>query len=195
MAWKSLSSWHQLSLLAVGIMVCLLGVHLVMWQSMDRSIEMLQQEVARLDLESKGLIQKIGSLNVVERDITTLRENLSSRVRQFPENIESNTFRREVVEIAKRRNVTVRLWKPEIPLSDLQHSQTSIPITVKLEGDFQGTLQFLDDLRQLAWVQSIASLVISRGQGNEDSSFIITNIAIQGLTSLGIEHVQNLLKA
>jgi Tfp pilus assembly protein PilO len=195
MVWKSLASWHQLSLLAVGMMVCLLGVHLVMWRSMDRSIEMLQQEVARLDLESRGLIQKIASLKSIERDINTLRENLSSRVRQFPENIESNTFRRDVVEIAKRRKVTVRLWKPEIPLSDLQHSQTSIPITVKLEGNFQGTLQFLDDLRRLGWVRSIASLVISRGQESEDSSFIITNVVIQGLTPLGIEHVQKLLKA
>lgn len=194
MVWKSLSSWHQLSLLAMGMIVCLLGVHLVMWQSMEQSIDMLQQEVVHQDLESKGLIQKIDSLKGIERDITILRENLSSRVRQFPENIESNTFRREVVEIAKRRNVTVRLWKSEIPLSDLQHSQTSIPITVKLEGDFQGTLQFLDDLRHLAWVQSIASLVISRGEGREDSSFIITNVAIQGLTPLGIEHVQELLK-
>ncbi len=175
--------------------MCLLCVHLVMWRSMDQSIEMLQQDVARLDLESQGLIQKIGSLKGIESDVRTLRENLSSHVSQFPEHIESNSFRRNVVEIAKRRNVTVRLWKPEVPLRDLQHSQTSIPITVKVEGDFKGTLQFLDDLRQLSWVQSIPSLVVSREQGSEDSSFIITNIAIQGLTPLGIEHVQNLPKA
>jgi Tfp pilus assembly protein PilO len=177
------------------MLVFLLGMHLVVWREMDRSIEMLQQETARLDLESQGLIQKMGTLKVLENDITQLRENLSFRVQQFPQNTKSNTFRRDVVEISKRRNVTIRLWKPEVPLMDLQDSETSIPITVKLEGDFQGTLQFLDELRRLPWVQSIASLALSSGQGSEYSPFIITNVAIRGLTPLSIEHVQNLLKA
>lgn len=193
--WRSLSIRHQLGFLVVAMLVFLLGMHLVVWREMDRSIEMLQQETARLDLESQGLIQKMDTLKVLENDITQLRENLSFRVQQFPQNIKSNTFRRDVVEISKRRNVTIRLWKPEVPLMDLQDSETSIPITVKLEGDFQGTLQFLDELRRLPWVQSIASLALSSGQGSEDSPFIITNVAIRGLTPLSIEHVQNLLKA
>lgn len=193
--WRSLSIRHQLGFLVVAMLVFLLGMHLVVWREMDRSIEMLQQETARLDLESQGLIQKMGTLKVLENDITQLRENLSFRVQQFPQNIKSNTFRRDVVEISKRRNVTIRLWKPEVPLMDLQDSETSIPITVKLEGDFQSTLQFLDELRRLPWVQSIASLALSSGQGSEDSPFIITNVAIRGLTPLSIEHVQNLLKA
>jgi len=151
--------------------------------------------MARLDQESQGLITKIGSLKALERDITELRENLSFRAQQFPENIESKTFRRDVVEIAKRRRVTVRVWKPEVPLMGLLHSETSIPITVRIEGDFQGTVQFLDELRKLPWVQGIASLVMARRQGSEDSSLIVTNIVIHGLTPLEIEHVQKLLKA
>jgi Tfp pilus assembly protein PilO len=192
---KALSIWHRLSLLGIAMLVCLLGVHIAIWQPMGQSIEVLQQEVTRLDQESQGLTQKIGSLKSVERDITELRENLSSRVQQFPEYVESKTFRRDVMDIAKRRSVTVRVWKPEAPLMGLQHSETSIPITVRVEGAFQGTVQFLDELRQLSWVQSMDSIVMTRKQGSEDSSLVITNIAIHGLTPLGIEHVQKLLKA
>ena len=193
--WKALSIWNRLGLLGVAMLVWLLGMHIGIWHTMDQSIEGLQQEVARLDQENQGLIQIIGSLKAIERDITELRENLSSRVQQFPENVDSKTFRRDVVEIAKRKSVTVRVWKPEVPLMGLQHSETSIPITVKVEGDFQGTLQFLEEFRQLSWVQSIASIVMTRREGSEDSSLIITNIAMHGLTSLELEHVQKLLKA
>lgn len=192
--WKALSIWHRFGLLGIAILVCLLGMHIVIWQPMDQSIEVLQQDVARLDQESQGLIQKIGSLKEIERETMELRKNLSSRVQQFPENIESKSIRRDVVETAKRRNVTVRVWKPEVPLMGLQHSETAIPITLKVEGDFQSTLQFLDDLCHLSWVQNIASIVMARRQGSDDSPVIITNMAIHVFTPVGIEHVQKLLK-
>jgi Tfp pilus assembly protein PilO len=193
--WKALSIWHRIGLLGVVMFVCLLLMHIIIWHPLDQSIEGLQQEVARLDQESQGLIQKIGSLKSIERDVTELRENLSTRVQQFPEKIELKTFRRDVVEITKRRNVTIRVWKPSVPLMGLQHSETSIPITLRVEGNFQGTVQFLDELRQLPWVKSIASIVMVGGQGSEDSSLITSNITIHGLTPSGIEHVQKLLKA
>jgi Tfp pilus assembly protein PilO len=165
-----------------------------MWQSMNRSLEELQQEVALLDQEGQGLIQKAASLKSIESDINVLREKLAARVQKFPEYVESKVFRRDVMEIAKRRSVTVLVWKPKGPLTGLQHSEDSIPITVRVEGSFQGTVQFLDDLRQLAWVESIPSIVLSGRPENEDSSFVITNLVMQGLTPLGIEHVHQLLK-
>ncbi len=193
--WTNLSIWHRLGLSGIVILVCLLGLHIVIWREMEQTIEMLQQEVARLDQESQGQIPKLGSLKAIEQDITELRENLSSQVQQFPEHLDAKSFRRDVVEIAKRRSVTVRVWKPGVPLTGLQHSESAIPITIRLEGDFQSTVQFLDELRQLPWIQSIGSIVMTRRQGIEGSSLVITNIGIHGLTSLGIEHVRNLLKA
>ena len=193
--WMASSIWHTLGLSLVSILVCLLVMYNLIWHGMDQSIAVLQQEVARLDQESQGVIQKIGSLKAIEVEVAELRENLFSRVKQLPEDIESKIFRRDVVEIAKRRSVTVRVWKPEVPLMDLQHSETSIPITVKVEGDFQGTVQFLDELRQLPWVQSIPSIVMAKTKGNEDSSLIITNITLHGLTPLEIKRVQNMLNA
>ena len=193
--WKALLIWHRIGILGVAAFVCLVMMHLNIWRPMNQSIEVLQLETSRLDQESRGLIQKIGSLKGLERDVAQLRKNLSSRVQQFPKNIELKSLRRDVMEIAKRGGVTVRVWKPEVPLMGLQHSETSIPITVRIEGDFQGTVKFFDELRQLSWVQSIASLVMARRQGSGDLSIIITNIAIDGLTPLGIEHVKKLLEA
>jgi len=192
--WKLLTIWHGFGLLVGVILICLLGLHLMMWQSMNRSLEELQQEVALLDQEGQGLIQKTASLKSIESDINVLREKLAARVQKFPEYIESKVFRRDVMEIAKRRSVTVLVWKPKGPLTGLQHSEDSILITVRVEGSFQGTVQFLDDLRQLAWVESIPSIVLSGRPENEDSSFVITNLVMQGLTPLGIEHVHQLLK-
>lgn len=192
--WKALSIWHRFGLLVGAILVCLLGIHFVMWQTMSQSLEELQREVAHLDQESHGLIQKTDSLKAIERDINALRENLAARVQQLPEHIESKAFRRDVMGIAKRRSVTVRVWKPEGPLTGLQHSEGSIPIAVRVEGNFQGTVQFLDDLRQLAWVESIPSIVMAGRSEKEDSSLLIMNLVMHGLTPLGIEHVQQLLK-
>lgn len=192
--WKVLSIWHRFGLLVGVMLVCLLGIHLMMWQPMSHSLEDLQREVARLDQEGHGLLQKTDSLKAIEKDINALRENLAARVRQLPEHIEIKVFRRDVMGIAERRSVTVRVWKPEGPLTGLQHSEASIPIALRVEGNFQGTVQFLDDLRQLAWVESISSIVMAGRSENEDSSLLITNLVMHGLTPLGIEHVQQLLK-
>lgn len=192
--WKALSIWHRFGLLVGVMLVSLLGIHLVMWQAMSHSLEELQREVAHLDQEGHGFLQKTDSLKAIERDINALRENLAARVQQLPEHIESKVFRRDVMGIAKRRSVTVRMWKPEGPLTGLQHSEASIQIAVRVEGNFQGTVQFLDDLRQLAWVESIPSIVMAGRSEKEDSTLLITNLVMHGLTPLGIEHVQQLLK-
>lgn len=193
--WTKSATSYRLGLTVIVILVCVLGLHMVIWRPIDHSIEVLQQEVDRLDQESQGLIQQIGSLKVLERDISALREILSSQVQQFPKDIRSETFRMDVVDIAKKRNVMVRMWKPEVPLRGLQNTETSIPITIKVEGNFSSSVQFLDELRDLLWVQSIASIVMAKKQGSEESSLVVTSIAIHGLTPLSIEHVQKLLKA
>lgn len=192
--WKLLSLWGRFGFLVGVMLVCLLGIHFVMWDTMNDSIKQLQEEVSRLDQEGRGLTQKTESLKTIEKDVNSLRDNLATRVQQFPENIESKIFRRDVIEIAKRRNVTVRVWKPEPSLTKLQHSEFSIPIVLRVEGNFQGTVQFLDDLRQLAWVERIPSIALAGKPDNEHSPLVSTNLVMHGLTPLGIEHVQQLLK-
>lgn len=193
--WTKSATSYPFGITVIVLLVCVLGLHMVIWRPIDHSIEVLQQEVDRLDQESQRLIQQIGSLKVLERDISALREILSSRVQQFPKHLGSETFRMDVVDIAKKRNVMVRMWRPEVPLRGLQNTETSIPITIKVEGNFSSSVQFLDELRDLLWVQNIASIVMAKKQGSEESSLIVTSIAIHGLTPLSIEYVQKLLKA
>jgi Tfp pilus assembly protein PilO len=192
--WKSLSLWGRFGFLVGIMLVCLLGIHFVMWDTMNNSIKQLQEEVSRLAQESRGLTKKTESLNTIEKEVNSLRDDLATRIQQFPENIESRIFRRDVIEIAKRRNVTVRVWKPERPLTELPHSEFSIPIALRVEGNFQGTVQFLDDLRQLAWVERIPSITLAGRPDNEHSPLVSTNLVMHGLTPLGIEHVQQQLK-
>lgn len=194
-AWRNLSLGYSVSLLVAGMLAFLLAMHIMVWNPMGHSIQELQQDVARLDQETQNLIQKITSMESLRHDITDLRKTLSSRVQQFPDNLDIQIFRREVVKIAKRRHVIIRVWKPETPLVSLQYSETAIPITVRVEGNFPNTVQFLDELRRLLWVKNIASLLISIKEESEGSPLIITNLGMQGFTPSGIEHLQSLIKA
>ena len=117
--WKTLSNKNRLGLLGVAVLVFLLSMHILVWQSMIQTIETLRNEVTGLEQEKNVLIPKKDSLKAMEGEITVLRERLSSRIQQFPEKLDLNNFRKEVVAIAKRTNVVVRIWKPEVPLLDL----------------------------------------------------------------------------
>src|SRR5690606_7566866 len=120
--------------------------------------------------------------------------NVLFRVQQFPEKNKTKSFRRDVMELATQRDVMVRVWKPEFPLRNPENAETAMPIAVRVEGEFKKTVQFLNDLRRLSWVQSIDSLVLSIKEGSESSPLIITNVGIQGLTPMGMDQIKVLLE-
>jgi Tfp pilus assembly protein PilO len=193
--WQFIMFRYRAGIVVVGILVFLLGMHSMIWSPLESSIQELQQDVARLDRETQNLVKKKNTLKSVEADLVELRQTLSSRFQNLPEHIELKFFRREVVKIAKRANVAVHVWKPEAPLVDLPHAETAIPITVRLEGNFPDTVQFLDELRVLPWVKAIVSLNISRKEGSGIAPLIITHLAIRGFSPSDLDHVQKLIKA
>lgn len=192
--WKTVSIEYRVSLLVVGILMFLSGMHGLMWHDMQILNEELEQETARLDKAGQVLIQNITLLQSVETDLLELRKDLSFRVQQFPEYKDTKSFRRDVVELAAQKNVTVRVWKPELPLRNLVNAETAIPIAIRVEGEFKKTVQFLNDLRRLSWVQSIGSLILSIKGGSENSPLIITNVEIHGLTPMGMDQIKELLE-
>lgn len=191
--WKTVSMEYRVCLLVVGVLMFLSGMHGLMWHDMEILNEELEQEIARLDEAGEILIQNISFLQSVETDILELRKDLSFRVQQFPEHTDTKSFRRDVVKLAVQRDVTVRVWKPELPIKNLVNDEMAIPIAVRVEGEFKMTVQFLNDLRRLSWVQSIDSLILSIKGGSENAPLIITNVRIQGLTPMGMDQIKQLL--
>ena len=193
--------WHQtpigqrLGLFGLVVLLYLLGMHTWSWKPLDQSIEVLQGEVARLQQDSQQSIQKLASFKKLEGEVTELREELLPRIQQFPANLEAQVLRRDVVKIGTRSGVTVRLWKPNSPLADTENSVTPLGITVRVEGGFHDTVQFLDDLLELSWVQGLEHMVLTRKKGSSHGSTVTTDFTIYGLTPRGLQHIKELLEA
>jgi hypothetical protein len=79
--------------------------------------------------------------------------------------------------------VTVRLWNPKQSLRDAGEAESSLVILVRVEGSFPGTVQFLDEILQLSWIQAINPLVLARKPLPVNSSRIITDFTIHGVSS------------
>jgi hypothetical protein len=65
---------------------------------------------------------------------------------------------------------------------------------VRVEGSFFGTVQFLDDLLQLSWIQTVNPLVIVRKQDAGNASLVTTDFTIKGVVSESFLQTKELLK-
>jgi len=183
-AWcLHLSIWQQWIILGLTVALFAVGMHVWVWSSLDQSIERLHEDIAEITRETQSAIQTIERLKEVKGDLTQLREKFAPHRQQFPVPVEPQSFRRDVVEIGKRAEVTVRLWNPKQSLMDSGEAESALAIVVRVEGSFHGTVQFLDDILQLSWIQAIDPLVLARKHLPADSSRVITDFTIHGLSS------------
>ena len=181
--WLHTSSWQRLIILGLTVALFAVGMQVGVWSSLNQSIERLHEDIARVTRETQVAIQKIGMFKEVEGDLTSLREKFASHRQQFPASVEPQSFRRDVVEIGKRAEVTVRLWNPKQSLMEAGEAESSLDILVRVEGSFYGTVQFLDEILQLSWIQAINPLVLARKHLPANSSRVITDFTIHGVSS------------
>ena len=181
--WLYLSIWQLLIILGLTVALFAVGMQAWVWSSLDQSIERLHEDIAGVTQETQAAIQKIGALKEVEGDLVRLREKFAPQRQPFPFPVEPQSFRRDVVEIGKRSEVTVRLWNPTQSLMDAGVAESSLTILVRVEGSFHGTVQFLDEILQLSWIQAINPLVLARKHLPANSSRVITDFTILGVSS------------
>ena len=122
--------------------------------------------------KNQDSIKSIALLSDVEQEVVILREKLSPLIQHVPLRVAPQTFRRDVVDIGKRLGVAVRLWKPKKSFMEVDPSDAPLDIVVRVEGSFYGTVQFLNELLQLSWVQTVNPLVLSRKQETKNSSTV-----------------------
>jgi Tfp pilus assembly protein PilO len=188
--WHQTPIWQRFMIFGLAMVLFVLGMHTWVWSSLDSSIVRLDQDIAHLTQKNQESINRIALLSDVEQEVAILREKLSPRIQHLPVRVAPQAFRRDVVDIGKRTGVVVRLWKPKKSLMKVDQSDVSLDIVVRVEGSFYGTVQFLNELLQLSWIQTVNPLVLVRKKETSNSSTITTDFTIDVLAVRDIQQAK-----
>jgi len=192
--WHQTPIWQRFMIFGLAIVLFILGMHTWVWSSLDSSIFRLDQDIAGLTQKNQEFIKSIALLSNVEQELAILREKLYTRIQHLPVRVAPQAFRRDVVDIAKRTGVAVLLWKPKKSLMKVDQSDVPLDIEVRLEGSFYGTAQFLNELLQLSWIQTVNPLVLVRKQETSNSSRVTTDFTIDVLAVRDIQQAKEKLE-
>ena len=188
--WHQTPIWQRFMIFGLAMVLFVLGMHTWVWSSLDSSIVRLDQDIAHLTQKNQDAIKSIALLRDVEQEVAILREKLSPRIQHLPVRVAPQAFRRDVVDIGKRTGVVVRLWKPKKSLMKVDQSDVPLDIVVRVEGSFYGTVQFLNELLQLSWIQTVNPLVLVRKKETSNSSTITTDFTIDVLAVRDIQQAK-----
>ena len=188
--WHQTPIWQRFMIFGLAMVLFVLGMHTWVWSSLDSTIVRLDQDIAHLTQKNQESINRIALLSDVEQEVAILREKLSSRIQHVPVGVVPQAFRRDVVDIGKRNGVAVRLWKPKNSFLKVDQSGVSLDIVVRVEGSFYGTVQFLYELLQLSWIQTVNPLVLVRKKETSNSSTITTDFTIDVLAVRDIQQAK-----
>ena len=192
--WNEAPTWQRFVIVGSAVVLFVLGMQSWVWSSLDHSIAMLTHDIAGLTQKNQASIKRIMSFKEVEREVALLREKFPSEIQQLPVGGEPSAVRREIVDIGKRTGVSVRLWKPQQKLVNSEQAEVVLEIIVRVEGSFYGTVQFLDELLQLPWVQTVNPLILIRKHDANSGSLVTTDFTIKGIKSHQFPQTKELLK-
>ncbi len=185
--WHQTPIWQRFVIFGLALVLFVLGMHTWVWSSLDNSIGRLDQDIAELTKKNQESIKSIALLSDVVQELAILREKMSPRIQHLPVRVAPRAFRKVVVDIGKRTGVAVRLWKPKKSLMKVDQSDIPVDIVVRVEGSFFGTVQFLNELLQLSWIQTVNPLVLVRKQETSNSPTLTTDFTIE---VLGVRDIQ-----
>jgi Tfp pilus assembly protein PilO len=179
--WDETPIWQRFLIFGMAVGLFGLGMQTWVWSSQDNSIVLLIRDIADLSTKNQEAIKTISALKDVEGEVVNLREKLLPTLQQLPGGAEPQRFRRDVVNIGKQTGVSVRLWRPQKNLLDAGQEDMSLRIIVRGEGGFHGTVQFLEKILELPWIQTINPLVLIRKPDAGNTSLVMTDFTITGL--------------
>lgn len=192
--WPHMSIGQRWVLFGLAVVLYLLGMQTWFWGPLNQSIDLLRGEVALLKQDNQQSLQKLASFKKLEGEVIELREELLPLIQQLPAKLEAKAFRKDVVTIGTRNGVTVRLWKPNEQLVETDHAEAPLVITVRVEGAFYDTLQFLNDVLEVSWVQDLENMVMTRKLGESRRTIVTTDLTLYVLTPKHLQHIQELLQ-
>ncbi len=192
--WEQTTTWQRFVIFGVMMILFIGGMQAWVWDSLDYSISKLDQDITELTQKSQESRKSIVVLQNVEQDVVALRDKLTLGFTPLPMNIGPNAYRKDVVNIAKRTRVVVHLWNPQQTFANAQELDPSLDIVVSVEGRFYDTVQFINDLLKLSWVQTVNPMKLARKQDGSDASLVKTDFTIKGVVSKEIQQTDDLLK-
>ena len=193
--WRQTPTGQKLILVGLVVVLYVVGMQTWVWSSLDQRIEGFKSDITELTRSHQESIKKISSLRHVEKEVILLREQLAPHLQQLAVKVEPQVYRRDIVNIGKRTGVVVRLWKPKRSMMASEHSESIPDIAVKVEGSFHRTVQFLDELLELSWIQTVNPLVLARKSEPNYSSTVTTDFTIHVLATRDIQEANEDLEA
>ena len=179
--WRTSPNWQRWMVLGLVMGVFGLGMYTWIWAPREHAIDLLTRDIADLDQKNQQAIKAIAELKDVEREVGMLREKLDSTFQHISVGPESLTFRRDVVTIGKQTGVSIRLWNPQKTVLKSKASDTGLTIIVRVEGSFHGTVQFLEEVLRLPWIQTVNPLMLISKPNTGNVSLVTTDFTIKGL--------------
>lgn len=191
--WFQISVSRRWTLLFVGILICLTVLNSLWWSSLGDDIDRLEAEIQQTEQESRAALLKLKALQDVDQQFLQIRHELLSRFQGFPDKVHPQNFRKDVMNLAKQVNVTLRSWKPEIMVGWDHHAPQFLEIDLRVEGGFYQAVSFLTVLEGLPWVQSISSIHVVRTARSSGEFSTAMDIKIQAMTPSVFEQIKKLL--
>ena len=192
--WNQTTAWQRFVIFGLLMILFVVGIQTWVWNSLDQSIITLDKDIAELTQKSQESRKSIVVLQNVEHDVLALREKIALGFIPLPMSIGPNAYRKDVVNIAKRTRVVVHLWNPQQTFGNAQELDPSLDIVVSVEGRFYDTVQFINDVLKLSWVQTVNPMKLARKQDGSDASLVKTDFTIKGVVSKEIQQTDDLLK-
>jgi Tfp pilus assembly protein PilO len=190
--WHATPIRQRFVICGIAIALCVLGMYVWVWSSLDRSMVIVAHELDEMNQKNQKAVRSIAALGEVERKVLLLRQEISQTVPPLSGRVEPQAFRRAVANIGKRTGVTIRLWKSQKSLMDREQPHDSLDIIVRVEGSFPGTVQFLNTLLSLSWIQTVNPLVLSRKQGTDDAAMVTTDFTIRSVGYKNFQQIKEL---
>ncbi len=193
--------WHQAPrgqrfiLLGIVFMLFILCLQNFVWSPLEASIGRLQGEITTLTNTVHSQHQKLEELKGIEAKVSTARQQLALDSQQTRGEHPIKTFRQEVAEVATHTQVVLHVWKENEQKIGASSPETSIPVHVRVEGNFQEIRNFLGELASLPRVKRIDSVVISPKPGKSTLGVISVDIEFRGLSPDVFRVVRHFLSA
>jgi len=181
--WNETPIWQRGVIAGIAVVLFVGGMYIWVWNPYQQAIAIATNDLADLTQKNQEATRNIASLQGVQREVSFLREKLSSTIQELPVGADSQAFRRKIVNIGQKTGVFIRLWRPQEKRIDREQSEALLDIIVRVEGNFFGTAQFLQELLQFSWIQTINPLELTSKHGVDGAVLVTTEFTIKGAAS------------
>lgn len=193
--WSEIIASRRWALLGVGVLFCLMALHVFLWSPFLDDIDRLKADIQQLEQDNRAARFKITALQDVDQRLLDVRQDLREKFQNVPDDVNPQSFRKDVMDLSRNLNVTISSWKPDTMVLRKEQVPKYLEIAIKIKGGFYHGVSFLRGLEKLPWVQSISSVkVVRMSEGNGETT-ISMDIKIQGITPSVFEQVKKLLAA